>query len=76
MPKTFTAQNVVSVNPIQFVWKEGELVAIMVDCEVNYGEMGVSHQVDIFEDLTPEQKNRAKQVYQFIKGKVEKAFLE
>ena len=76
MAKTFTAKNVISVNPIRFVWKEGELVAIMVSCEVNYGEMGMSHQVDIFEDLTQAQKDKAKAVYQFIKATVEKAFLE
>lgn len=76
MSKTFTAQNVVSVNPIKFVWKEGELVAIMVNCEVNYGELGLPHQVDIFEDLTEDQRDKAKAVYQFIKQKVEAAFLE
>lgn len=76
MPKTFTAQNVTTVNPISFVWKEGKLVAIMVNCEVNYGEMGMPHQVDIIEDLTQAQKDKAKAVYQFIRGRVEKAFLE
>ena len=75
MAKTFTAKNVISVNPLSFVWKEGELVAIMVNCEVNYGEMGMSHQVDIIEDMTPDQIEKAKAVYQFIKGKVESSFL-
>lgn len=76
MPKTFTAKNIISVNPIQFVWKEGELVAIIVNCEVNYGEMSMTHQVDILEDLTQGEKKSAKQVYLRIKAKVEKAFLE
>ncbi len=75
MVKTFTAQNIVSCNPLHWVWKDGELVGLMVNVEVNYGEMGMSHQVDIFEDLTDAQKLKAKQVYQFIKGKVEQAFL-
>lgn len=76
MAKTFTAQNVISVNPLSWVWKDGELVGLMVNCEVNYGEMGMSHQVDIWEDLTQAQKDKAKAVYQFIKAKVETAFLE
>lgn len=75
MPKTFTAKNLVSVNPLAWVWKDGELVGLIVNVEVNYGEMGMTHQIDIWEDLTPQQKDKAKAVYLFIKGKVEQAFL-
>jgi len=75
MPKTFIAKNLISVNPLQWVWKDGELVGLIVNCEVNYGEMGMSHQIDIWEDLTDPQKATAKAVYQFIKTKVEQAFL-
>lgn len=75
MAKTFVAKNVSSVNPLTWVLKGGELVGLIVSCEVNYGEMGFTHQVDIWEDLTQAQKVKAKDVYQFIKGKVETAFL-
>ncbi|GAI75899.1 unnamed protein product, partial [marine sediment metagenome] len=51
-------------------------VAIMVDCEVNYGEMGMPHRVDIIEDMTPDQIDKAKAVYQFIKNKVDKSFMD
>lgn len=75
MAKTFTAQNVASCNPLQFVWKEGELVDVICNVEVNYGEMGLNHQVSLWEDLTATQKNKAKAVYLFLKAKVEEKFL-
>ena len=76
MPKTLIAQNVSSVNPLQWIWKEGELVDIICNCEVNYGELGLTHQVSILEDLTPEQVTKAKAVYQFLRNMVEAKFLE
>ena len=75
MPKQFTAQSVQSVNPLQWVWKDGQLVQILVGCEVNYGELGMTHQVDILPDLTPEQRTRAEQIYQRIRYLVEVHFL-
>jgi len=76
MPKQFIAQNVVSVNPLRFVSENGEVVGVIVDCAVNYGELGMSHQVDIWDDLTDAQKERAQEVYNFIKNKVEAIIME
>jgi len=75
MPKTFNAKKVTSVNPLQWVWEAGECVGLLVNAEVNYGEMSITHQVDIWEDLTPEQKEKAVAIYQFVKAKVEQSFL-
>lgn len=76
MPKTFTAQNVVSVNPLRFLLEDDEVVGIVVDCEVNYGELGMTHQIDIWDELTADQQYRAQQVYDFIKNKVEQIIME
>ena len=75
MVKTFTAQNVVSVNPLQFVFREGNLTQILVNTEVNYGEMGMNHTFDILPHLTDNQKERALQTYEFIRGIIEQEFL-
>ena len=75
MPKQFTAQKVVSVNPLQFVREGNVLTAIIVTCEVNYGELGMTHQIDIWGDLTDAQKGRAQAVYNFIKDKAESIIL-
>jgi len=66
----FTAQEVTSWNPLQWVWKEGELVGLIVSCEVNYGTMGLSHQIDVWNTLTPAQQEGAKAVYEFLGAKV------
>jgi len=75
MPKTFTAQTVSAINNIQFVHEAGVLTQLLCTAEVNYGEIGLTHQVDIFPDLLPAQIERAQAVYDFIKGKVEASFL-
>jgi len=71
MPKTFTAQSVQSVNPLRWIWKDGELAQLLVSCEVNYGTMGLNHEIDILPYLTPELQETAKHVYQFIRSKIE-----
>ncbi len=76
MPKTFIAQNVISVNPLRWVWEEGELIGLVVGCEVNYGERGMPHQLDIYPYLTEAERGRAKTIYQAIKQKVETIILE
>lgn len=75
MPKTLTADRVTSVNGLQFIWKEGEIVGLVAVAEVNYGEVGLTHQVDIWPDLTPAQRDRAKELYDFIRQKIEAEFL-
>ena len=75
MPKVFTARNIVSVNPIQFVFKEGELVGLVVQAEVNYGEMAITHTLDIWEDLTETEQAKAKAVYNRIKSVVVRQFI-
>ena len=75
MPKTFVAQNVVSVNPLRFEKKGDVVTGVIVNCEVNYGEIGMTHQLDLWGDLTPEQRERAQGVYDFIKEKVEEIIL-
>lgn len=71
MPRTYIAQKVVSVNPLHFVLEAGNVVGLLCNCEVNYGELGMTHQIDLWGDLTPAQKTQAQAVYNFIKSKIE-----
>jgi len=75
MVKTYTAQNVVSVNPLHFETKGDVVTGLIVSCEVNYGELGMTHQLDIWGDLTPAQREIAQNVYDFVEGKVKSIIL-
>lgn len=76
MPKTYVAQSVHSVNPLHFEKKGDVVTGVLVTCEVNYGELGMTHQLDIWGDLTLAQREEAQRVYDFIKQKVEQIILE
>ena len=75
MPYQFTAQTVTHVNPLKWIWEGQNLVKLLCTADVNYGAMGISHEIDILPDLTPAQVETAKQVYNFIRGKVEARIL-
>lgn len=75
MPKTYTAQSITHINPIQVIRTEGVVTGLVVNCDVNYGELGMQQEVDIWEDLTPTQKTKVVSIYNFIKAKVEDYFL-
>lgn len=75
MPKTYTAQKVVSVNPVSFQVKDGVIRAIMVTCEVSYGALGMTHQIDILADLDPGEVNDCLEVYNLIKSKIDAIIL-
>ncbi len=74
-PKALIPQNIASVNPLEWQWKDGECVGLMVTCEVNYGERGVQHQVDIWPDLTKKEQKDALAIYRLIVEKVTETFL-
>lgn len=76
MAKTLTAQDVVSVNPMTFIWREGEVVGLEVRCEVNYGEVGLTHTIDIWDDLTDDQKDKVRDIYERAREIVEGRYLE
>lgn len=57
MAKTYTAQTVSPVQAINAVWEAGAIVMLMVTVEVEYGEMGLTHQVNVWPCLTQTQKN-------------------
>ena len=75
MPKQFTAQSVQSVNPIHFEQKQGVVTGLLVNCEVNYGELGMTHQIDIWGDLNPAQRQKAQALYDFVKSEIESIIL-
>lgn len=75
MPKTFIAQNVNSINPLHFEQKQGVVTGLICNCQVNYGELGMTHQIDLWGDLTEAQRTKAQQLYDFVKAKVEAIIL-
>jgi len=76
MAKTFVAQKVTSVNPLHFERKGDIVTGLIVDCEVSYGEIGMSHRVDVWGELTQAQRDTAQQFYEFIQRKIESIILE
>jgi len=76
MPKTFIAQSVQSVNPLHFVETGGVVTGLICNAEVNYGELGMIHQIDLWGDLTAAQKTQAQAVYNFLKAKITQIILE
>ena len=76
MARTYTAQSVTSVNPLRFETKGDVVTGVIVSFDVNYGELGMTHQLDIWGYLTPAQRNKAEEVYNFIQHLVEGIILE
>lgn len=72
----FRAQAVTNVNPLQFNTIGDQVVGIVVNCEVNYGGIGLSHQLDLWGELTDAQKEQAQVLYNFLRGKAESLILE
>jgi len=75
MPRQYTAQKVTSVNPLHFERKGDVVTGLICNCEVNYGELGITHQIDLWGDLTATQRQKAQAVYDFVKAKVEQIIL-
>ena len=77
MAKTYTVQNIASINGINFVFDEkGELVELNVTCEVNLGAMGITEVVNVLPYLTPDEISQAKSLYKAIERELKKHFLE
>ena len=75
MVKILEAKNVHEISSLQWVWKDGALVKLMVNCEVNYGDRGCIEQVDILPSLKDTQVTTAKVLYNAIKNLVNTHFL-
>ena len=74
MPKTLVAQNVTSVNPLHFINKDGIVNGLICNCEVNYGDCGLTYQVDLWSEMTSAQKQQAQSVYNFLAAKIRAHF--
>ena len=75
MPRQYIAQAVQSVSQVRFEVKGALVTGLIVNCEVSYGELGLNHQIDIWGDLTAQERGRAQGVYDSIKNKVESIIL-
>ena len=75
MPRTYVAKSVTNINPIHFARTDGSITGLIVHCEVNFGTIGLDHDVDIWDELTPTQQQKAQAVFNFVKAKVEEIML-
>jgi hypothetical protein len=77
MAKTFTAQNIHSIDSINFVLdEEGRLKELNVTAEVNYGTFGMTETINILPHLkSPDEVGKAEALYKAIKKELEKIYL-
>jgi len=71
MPKTFVAQNIVAINGLAFQTKDDIVVGLIASCDVNYGELGLTQEIDLWSKLTKTQRNQAQSIYNAVKNKLE-----
>jgi len=76
MPKQFTAQRIHSLSNFIFEIEGGNVIGLKIICEVNYGEIGLTELIDIWQDITPENRHIAQTLYELIKRKVEAIILD
>ncbi|KKL20597.1 hypothetical protein LCGC14_2453870 [marine sediment metagenome] len=76
MAKTFTAQSVGINHDWDFdVDDNGNITALNIQSEVNYGEMGRVERFDIWASLNPAQKTKIQQGYDLAKQLFNNYFL-
>jgi len=75
MAKTLIAQNVTSINPITFTRDGDEIVGMVCRAEVNYSELGLTHDIDVWPLMNVTQKAQAQAIYNFLKVKAEQAIM-
>jgi hypothetical protein len=76
MVKTLTAKNIASIGSIRFeVDASGNLTKVEVNCEINYGELGMTQTIDLLPQLTSAQKQVAQSFYNNLKSKLEMIIL-
>jgi len=76
MPKTLVAKSIPGINPMHFEVKDGVVQRLLLNVNVNYGELGITHQIDLFDDFSDTQKARAQKLYDDALAKATKRFLE
>ena len=76
MPKTYVAKSIVRINPLHFEVQEGVVTEVVCNAEVNYGEMGLTHQFKLWGLLTEAQKARMQRVYDDLWNKVNLLVME
>ncbi len=75
MPIQHTAQSVHSMSSIRFEVENDVVKGFTVDCEVEYGEFGMNHTIDVWAKMNSNQKTRVQELYNLLKLKVEKIVL-
>lgn len=73
--KKLEAQDVHSFTDVQPVWKEGNIVGLVMQVEVNFGETSLVYPADVWEDLTEGEKKSAEALFKRIRQLLEQQFL-
>jgi len=76
MPKTLVAKGIKSINPLIFRVENDKVTGCLMNVDVNYGELGLVHQSDIWYTLTTGEQHQVQQVYDILHQKAVKHFLE
>lgn len=69
-------QNIVSINPVRFETDGDTVTGLKIEAEVNYGSMGISHTINLWEHMGTAQRQRAQRLYDELKGAVESIVME
>jgi cell division septal protein FtsQ len=75
MPRKFEAKNIERVGAIRIGEEDGVVSSLDVEVEVNYGEVGLAHLVNLYPQLTQPQRKALQLIYDTVKAKVEEYFL-
>lgn len=76
MPKALTAKNISSIQSLSFQEEDGRLTGAILTFEVNYGELGLGHQLDVWSLLLPPQRERLQAIYDSLKALAQREFIE
>ncbi len=76
MPYQFTAKNIESISSLTFVTEGAVVKGLTCQVNVNYGSMGMSHQIDLWPVMTPAQQIVSQNLYNVIMKKVAKLVMD
>ena len=75
MPRQYTAQNIASISNLKFILKGEEVVGFSANAEVNYGEMGLTHDFDLWAEMDDTDRRRVQTLYNIVKRQLERLIL-
>ena len=76
MPKTLIAQNIARIGGLTLgLDDQGKVNSFQVTCEVNYGSMGMTETLELWDKLSSAQRTQIQTVFNLMKSKLEAIIL-